>query len=173
MRASPAFQVNLQHFTLWRAAVAGLALIAFGCNLAWCASGSEPRSVAVWVISNSITMWLAVTAVRAARSTALSLRWDTLDWRLGPMASVGEEPTAGQLTVVMDLGSWMLLRFVQTEPTVLSAVLPYRFRPQRCLAVQRKGLEPSWHALRCAVYSSRPGKLAPALDHPHHPTVLE
>jgi hypothetical protein len=101
------------------------------------------------------------------------LRWDTLDWRLGPMASVGEEPTAGQLKVVMDLGSWMLLRFVQTESAVLIAVLPYRFRPQRCLAVQRRGLESTWHALRCAVYSSRPAKLAPALDHPHHPTALE
>jgi hypothetical protein len=169
MRASPAFQVNLQHFTLWRAAVAALAVMAFACNLAWCASGTEARSVAVWLISNSIAMWLAVAAVRAAQSSPFSLRWDTLDWRLGPMSSVGEEPTAGQLTVVMDLGSWMLLRFVQTEP----AVQRYRLRPQRCLAVQRKGLEPRWHALRCAVYSSRPAKLAPALDHPHHPTALE
>jgi hypothetical protein len=169
MRASPAFQVSLQHFTLWRAAVAVLALIAFACNLAWCASGTEARSMAVWVISNSIAMWLAVTAVRAARSTPLSLRWDTLDWRLGPMASVGEEPTAGQLTVVMDLGSWMLLRFVQTEP----AVRRYGLRPQRCLAVQRRGLESTWHALRCAVYSSRPAKLGLALDDLHPATTLE
>lgn len=149
------------------------ALLAFACNLAWCASGTEPRSMAVWVISNSLAMWLAVTAVRATRSTPLSLRWDTLNWRLGPMTSVGEEPAAGQLKVVIDLGSWMLLRFVQTEPAVLSAGWRCGLRPQSCLAVQRKGLEPTWHALRCAVYSSRPAKLAPELDHAHHATALE
>jgi hypothetical protein len=169
MRASPAFQVNLQHFTLWRAAVAVLALMAFACTLAWCASGTEARSIAVWVLSHSLAVCLAVTALKAARSNPLSLRWDTLNWRLGPMASVGEEPTAGQLTVVMDLGSWMLLRFVQTEP----AVHRFGWHPQRCLAVQRKGLEPTWHALRCAVYSSRPAKLAPELDRSHNATALE
>jgi hypothetical protein len=166
MRASPAFQVNLQHFLLWRVAVAILAVMAFGCTAAWCASGTVPRSPAVWALANSAALILVWVAVRAARTTALSLRWDSLNWRLGPIATVGEEPLAGQLTVLLDLGSWMLLRFVQTEP----AVRRYGLRPQRCLAVQRRGLEPSWHALRCAVYSSRPAKLGLALD---HPTTLE
>ena len=169
MRASPAFHVNLQRQTLWRIAVAALAVMAFACNLAWCASGTEPRSAAVWAVSNALAVLLAGVAVNSAKSKPLSLRWDTLNWRLGPMASVGEEPIAGQLTVVMDMGFWMLLRFVQTEPLVLFLGL----RPQICLAVQRRGLEPTWCALRCAVYSSRPAKPAPALDQPNHASTLE
>jgi hypothetical protein len=169
MRASPAFQVNLQHFVLWRAAVALLALMAFACTLAWCASGTTARPPVVWVTANSGVLLLVWGAVQATPSRALSLRWDTLSWRLGPIASVGEEPTAGQLTLVMDLGSWMLLRFVQSEP----ALRRFGLRPQIHLAVQRRGLEPTWHALRSAVYSSRPAKPSPALDEPHPATILE
>jgi hypothetical protein len=169
MRASPAFHVNLQQFVLWRTAVFVLALTALACTVAWCASGTVPRSPTVWVLANSTALLLVWVAVQAARSPAVSLRWDTLNWRLGPIATVGEEPTAGQVRVLMDLGSWMLLLYVQTEPVVRQ----HSLRPQRFLAVQRRGLEPTWHALRCAVYSSRPAKLGPALDDLHHATTPE
>ncbi len=164
MRASPAFQVNLQKFVLWRAAVAVLALLGFACMLAWCASGTTPRPPEVWASAVSVALLLAWGAIQGTRSAPISLRWDTLNWRLGPLHSVSEEPFAGQLAVVMDLGSWMLLRFVQTDP----AVRHHALRPPRrfvsYLAAQRRGLEPQWHALRCAVYSSRPAQLDPATD---------
>jgi hypothetical protein len=161
MRASPAFQVNLQQFVLWRAAVAVLSLMGLACTLAWCASGTTPRPFFVWASAISVALLLTWGAIREVRSTPHSLRWDTLNWRLGPLDSVSEEPFAGRLTVVMDLGSWMLLRFVQTAPVVRR----YGLRTQSCLAVQRRGLEPQWHALRCAVYSSRPAQLGLATDH--------
>ena len=45
------------------------------------------------------------------RRQAISLRWDTQRWNLGPASSVGEEPWPGHLEVSLDLGVWMLLRF--------------------------------------------------------------
>lgn len=160
MRASPAFQVNLQHFALWRSAVAVLAAMALACTLAWSASGTGTRPVPVWLLVNSVAVLLVWTAVRVSRTAALSLRWDTLNWRLGPIGSVGEEPLTGRLTVVMDLGFWMLIRFVQTDP----AIRYFGFRPQRCVAAQRRGMESTWHAFRCAVHASRPAGLSVGAD---------
>jgi hypothetical protein len=166
MRASPAFQINLQSFVLWQAAVGALVLLSFACILLWCASGTTPRSSVVWASATTGTLLLGWGATLAVRSMPLSLRWDTLNWRLGPLDSVGEEPFAGQLTVVLDLGSWMLLRFVQTDPPARRGGL----RPQHWLAAQRRGLGSQWHTLRCAVYSSRPAQLGLATD---HPTLIE
>lgn len=169
MRASPAFQIGLHHSVMWRCAVVALAVMAWACTLAWCASGTLSRGPATWLLANSAALLLVCGAMQSTRREALSLHWDTMTWRLGSITTAGEEPTAGQITVVMDFGFWMLLRFVQTDP----ALRHLGVRPQRCLAIQQFGLGPKWHALRCAVYSSRPAKLAPALDHPHHATHLE
>jgi len=161
MRASPAFQVNLQRFAFWRSAVAVLAFMALVCTLAWSASDTSPRPVSVWLLVNFVAIVLVWAAVSASRTDALSLRWDTLNWRLGPISSVGEEPLVGRLTVVMDLGFWMLIRFVQTEP----AIRHFGLRPQRCIAAQRRGMESTWHAFRCAVHASRPAELGVGAEH--------
>ena len=52
----------------------------------------------------------------------------------------------GTLTVAMDLGSVLLLRFAPEQAA----------RPSQWMALRRGAHAPQWHALRCAVYSPRP-----------------
>ena len=158
MRASPAFQVSLRHFSVWRLSVLLLVLIASSSALAWCASGSEPKAAIVWLLALVATVVMAWAAMASTRSPAMSLRWDTQTWRLGPAESVGEEPWSGQLAVLIDLGPWMLLRFSRDDVSKWSALNS----AQHWLAVQRGGLPCSWHSFRCAVLSSRPAQLTPA-----------
>ena len=163
MRASPAFQVNLQCFAVWRTGVALLGLLACASTLAWCVSGTEAKPGWVWLLAILLTVTLVLGGFLATRTPWMSLRWDTQTWRLGPVATAGEEPWSGQLAVVIDLGAWMLLRFRHTDPT-----RGRRFvQPQQWLAVQRAGRASSWHALRCAVYSSKPAQLGLATDLSH------
>ena len=158
MRASPAFQITLRHFNVWRLGVALLALVASASALAWCASGSEAKAALVWLLASAAVVLLAWGGLAAARSPALSLRWDTQTWRLGPAASMGEEPWSGELAVLIDLGPWMLLMFRRDGSSKWRAFNGSR----HWLAVQRGGLPCSWHSFRCAVYASRAAQLAPA-----------
>jgi hypothetical protein len=160
MRASPAFQVNLQHFAMWRSGVAALALLACASTLAWCASGTEPKPGWLWLLAIVLTAALVFGGFIAARMPPMSLRWDTQSWRLGPAATSGEEPWSGELAVVIDFGAWILLRFRHAQPIQKRSLLP----SQHWLCVQRGRSAAAWHALRCAVYSSRPTQLGFATD---------
>jgi hypothetical protein len=73
----------------------------------------------------------------------------------------------GDIAVVVDLGAWMLLRFdplplqlnleaahARTHVKSFFPRLDRRLASRRLwLPLQRVGLEPQWHALRCALYS--------------------
>ncbi len=69
------------------------------------------------------------------------LRRDADQWQL-VQGSKGPA-MAGEVQIALDFGAWLLLRFVPDTAGGRS----------RWLAVQRRGLEPHWHALRCAVYA--------------------
>jgi len=148
MRASPAFQVVLDRFGVWRALVRVAALMGAGVMAAWLVSQppSMPAVVRACVVIAALALlWLGASA---ARVPPVSVRWDGQLWHLGPPESAGHEPDNGDLRVVLDLGPWMLLRFEPAEST-------WRV-PATWLPAQRRGLEPQWHALRCSVYSPRP-----------------
>ena len=147
MRATPAFQLTIRHFGVWRAMVAVLVCCAAASLGAFLMLPGEPSAsplirgplatLAALAIAAGATLW---------RREPVSLRWDTQQWHLGPAASKGEEPWPGQLAVALDLGAWMLLKFSHQRDA----------RRPHWLPVQRMGIEPSWHALRCAVYCARP-----------------
>jgi hypothetical protein len=147
MRAAPAFQLTIDRFGAWRTALAVPWLAAAGALSAWMLAGewTAPRSVAcgAGVLVLAASTWLA-------RVPPMSLRWDTETWRLGPAARRGEEPWPGTLAVTVDLGSWMLLKFAHDVTG----------SPRRVtwLPVQRRGIEPRWHALSCAVFCARPAQ---------------
>ena len=161
MRASAAFQCELNRFGVWRAAVATVAGAGVVLLLVWLSTRSEatsPFGLAAW--SGTI---FAVPALAASlmHQPALTLRWDGQHWwlaRLGRSPRAGAaaqaDPIAGEVDVALDFGGWMLLRF---RPVAAAG----RRRVPRWLPAQRSGLEAQWHALRCAVYSPRP---APARD---------
>ena len=142
MRAAPAFQVSLRHFGVWRGAVSLLAALGLTVILAWW--WSQPRPVGIGASALAITCVVAalLAPLAAARLRPIDLRWDGEVWHLGVATG---EPVAGDLVVMLDLGAWVLLRFSSTSSSATT-----------WLPVQRRGLEAQWHALRCAVYASRP-----------------
>ena len=153
MRASPAFQISLHRFGVWRSAVLVLAAIGMSAIAAWLISREPPIDIAVLglAVSSLVLVWLAASL---ASVPAVSLRWDGQLWHLGAPGALPDAAVSGDLHVAIDLGPWMLLRF---RPT---SALERRARPT-WLPVQRRGIEPQWHALRCSVYSPRP---APGAD---------
>jgi hypothetical protein len=92
------------------------------------------------------------------RLAPLGLRWDGQCWHLAASGPAAQEAVPGDLTVAIDLGVWMLLRF---EP----AASARRAAPS-WIPVQRRGIESQWHALRCAVHSPRAAAQADAAPGP-------
>jgi len=153
MRASPAFQVRIVRYGVWRAAVAPLIVLAFAAQAAWLATRFEDVSLATFAVLAAVDLGLLGAAAGTLRLPAVDLRWDTQHWSLARVSSF-DEPAPGNLAIALDLGAWMLLRF-DRHPSAA------RGRRTTWLPVQRRGLEPHWHALRCAVYCARP---APGTD---------
>jgi hypothetical protein len=148
MRASPAFRVAVARFGIWRAAVATLVFVAVVAQAAW--SGGRHDDVPGWgsVVLAAVDLALIGAAAGLLRQRVTELRWDTRRWHLRPAAHAVDEPTPGNLTIALDLGVWMLLKF-DPDPALPT-------RRTTWLPVQRQGLEADWHALRCAVYCARP-----------------
>jgi hypothetical protein len=149
MRAAPALQLTLERFSAWRTSVALL-----------CAAAAA--SIAAWLQAGP---WTAVAAALAAgvslpltRRVPCRLSWDGERWRLGAAGAPLDELPCGTLRVMIDVGGFLLLRF-EAEGA----------RAMQWLPVQRSGLEASWHALRCAVYSPRPAASSVPPDDPSPP----
>ena len=142
MRSAPAFQISLRRFAIWRAAVLVLFLLGISVVAAWLAGRDGPLG---WALIAAAASALAVSTVLARalwQTPPADLRWDGLCWHL---ARAGNEAASGGVTVAIDLGPWMLLRFT---PMPGAGAHPIVWLP-----VQRLGSEAHWHALRCAVHS--------------------
>jgi hypothetical protein len=123
--------------------------------------------------SDDLSLWggvlMAATLLLALLGAGLSLRrrpvrlrWDSQDWYLTearPLRAAEIGPL--QVEVMIDLGSWLLLK-------VMSPGAPKRLAA-RWLPVQRRGIEDRWHALRCALYSPRAEAAQPVGLHGPHP----
>ncbi|HWI10361.1 MAG TPA: hypothetical protein VNU48_03440 [Burkholderiaceae bacterium] len=143
MRAAPAFQVSLRRFGVWRGAVLTVAILAMTTMAAWLSTQERPIGIVAWLATGSSIAVAAALAARAARVPPVDLGWDGQTWSVRR----NDEPAPGELHVAIDLGRWMLLRFIPAAPAGAPAIW---------LPVQRSGLESQWHALRCAVYAPRP-----------------
>ena len=150
MRAAAACQFTLSRFGAWRLAVTALAGGSALALVCWSVGQSLPMHWGITVSVGVVAAAVLGLGAMQGRIEAVSLRWDGLDWHVGTVESVGREASTGTLTVALDLGAWMLLRFqahtLHTGPRIT------------WLPAQRRGLESQWHALRCAVYSPRPGR---------------
>src|SRR5882724_10143686 len=148
MHASPAFQITIRHFGIWRFASV-LAVFATGAVAgAWLFAMWPVRWGWICVIACLFAVCALWVGVDCWQLRPQSLRWDTQGWHLGSSALLGREPHPGQVVVALELGFWMLLRFVHQQG-------PWWCR-STWLPVQRQGHRAEWHALRCAVYSARP-----------------
>ena len=158
MRAAPPFQVCVERFGVWRAAVIALLAVSATVAVAWLVTRHASTPFGWQVAIGGVSLLLVAGGAGLLRISPFCLRWDGQAWQLGPAAPAGDEPCRGSLAVALDLGAWMLLRF---EPEGGS-----NRRRVRWLPVQRRGLEAHWHALRCAVYCSRP---VSGIDAGHEP----
>jgi hypothetical protein len=149
MRESPPFEVRLQRFDVWRAAVAVVALAAVAAVSAWAWSTAAARAgeSVTWVfaVAAGLAGATIAAALTLARTPAGLLACRDGGWSY---ASDAGPEVAGTLTVALDWGAFLLLRID-------------RGRDRVWLPVQRRGLERDWHALRCALYSP-PRAAAPA-----------
>lgn len=155
MRASPACQFTLKRSGAWCRLIAALSACVVVALVFWCVWPSDGLSA--WRTGAATLAAVAVFGLNISltRMSTVSLRWDGQRWQLGQSASMGHESVMGELSVPLDLGNWMLLRF--------QADVAKRRSKVTWLPVQRVGIEAQWHALRCAVYSPRPERdAAPA-----------
>jgi hypothetical protein len=102
-----------------------------------------------WLIG-AATLASAAWAVRAAlQQVAIDLNWDGQAWWWQGPGMMEPEPCRVQ--IVADLGGWMLLCCAPQRAG------GWRAEGLRWLALQRRaGASMQWHALRCALYASRP-----------------
>jgi hypothetical protein len=158
MRAAPAFQISLHRFGVWRCGVLLIALLGAAALAAWIFARAPTLELAptmLAAVAGVGWVWLVASLVRVS---AMSLRWDGSFWHLGTSGETGDASLPGELTVAIDLGAWMLLRF---EPAPATAPSLRRARPI-WIPAQRRGIEAQWHGLRCAVYGARPATEADA-----------
>ncbi len=151
MRARPSLEIDIVNFGVWRAAVLALTGTVCAAMAAWWLARPAPALMsAMAALSVAVAV---VAALSSLRLPPLALKRSGGLWHL----QRGNRPSeSGELTVTLDLGGWMLLRFV---PELAGG-------SARWIPLQRRGLEAQWHALRCAVYAPRPA--APAVPEAGH-----
>lgn len=145
MHAPLPFQITVRRFGAWWLGCVSLVAVAAAVTVWWARSAIDPH--ALWLTGSGVLLLGASGALLASalQLRPTSLRWDGQLWHIGPAAMAGQEPQSGRMLVALDLGPWMLLRFVAGGA-----------RGGRWLPVQRRGHEAGWHALRATVYCARP-----------------
>jgi hypothetical protein len=153
MRSAPPLQVGVvNRYGVWPAIVSVLTVCACAAMVAWWCAHPLPVPRVVSVGASVGALAALASGIALWRVPPLTLRWDRQRWRVAThMPGQPATERAGDLAVAVDLGSWMLLRFVP-ESTGAAA---WCFRRPMWIAVQRAGLEAQWHALRCALYAAR------------------
>ena len=156
MRAAPPLTFTLRRFGAWRAALLLLALTGCALMALWWLTFAPPRpGWAAGVALAGVSLSLLPLA-ELQRLRALTLNWDGLQWQL--VAEHGQGVTStGHATVALDFGGWILLRFV-TVAGGRPARWSGRGGSSVWIALQRRGLEAEWHAIRCTVYSPVPAR---------------
>ena len=154
MRAPPPIDIALTRFGCWRGALAFLAICTAAVTAAWLVASFDQQPGALLIGVSMVATSMLAVMLSAVRVPAVELRWDGATWscavRAGARTGLAVQ---GELTVALDLGSWLLLRFVPAGSR--------RRVDARWLPAQRRGLEAQWHALRCAVHAPRPARAAP------------
>ena len=144
MRGAPPVEVRVRRQGSWQAFVVALVALTVASIGVWLAAselGFAPKAALALA-----TVAAGLAALSTAAPLDLALRWTGTTWVLSRMSAAASNERVGSVTVALDLGNWMLLRFVAKAHRVRTTWIP----------VQRGGLEGDWHALRCAVHAPRP-----------------
>jgi len=136
--AAPAVSVQGKGGSAWRLLQAGLPALAAAAVIAW---GLGHGQLPLWPAWATFAV-MAVVAWHVLRPRTVNLSWDGQVWQA--------DGQAGSVEVMIDLGSWLLLRLRPVAPpsvkTSASVWMP--------LSASEAG--PALHALRAAVYCPAP-----------------
>lgn len=155
MRAAPAVSLVVTTAPVWVWGLRGLLAATVLVLPLWASARGDFTSAAAAALFIAYAIWLAW---RTRQPRRWCLAWDGQDWCLAPGATnpVSASGQRGDMTVALDLGSALLLRFSPAESRPSAGPAGWRRRPI-WLPLHRDGLPMQWHALRCALYSPRPG----------------
>ena len=147
MRAAPPLRVKVERFEVWNALLAGLGALVLGVAGAWWVGNHA--GLALWCewLVGCFTIASVVGLGTCLRRLPVVLRWDSQHWYCARQGDTDQEDGPWRVRAPIDWGGFMLLRL---EPQDDSNPMTPRWLP-----VQRLGLQADWHALRCAVHSSR------------------
>ena len=164
MRSASPLRIVFSADPRWPRWITGLAVTSALTLTAWWLTHllNRPTPLTVGVVSmlELAGLWNITRVWRHRHPAVGELRWDGLHWHFQSVGPDVEGPSkteiAGELQVLLDLQSWMLLRFVP-DPRSLET-MPHASARHRTawLPVSRETLTEQWHPLRCTVYSQRP-----------------
>src|SRR3954470_13832898 len=125
MHGSPPCAITVARFVAWRVAVALVALASLASLPAWLLG--SPLAERGWIRAGVGFAALASLALAASlwRQPAVRLRWDGQAWAIAPAHETAAE-RPGRLEVAIDLGSFLLVRFL---PAVGSGSAAIRWIP--------------------------------------------
>jgi len=149
MRASPPIDIALSRSGPWLVFVVAVTLLTVVVVATWLMLGMGSPASSPGLPAGAVAglaLLLAGRALLAARLPGGRLRWDGRRWALTDGPRGDGEGVVGRVAVALDLGGWLLLRFVP-ESAPAGAV--------RWLPLKRRGHEIDWHALRCALHSGQ------------------
>ena len=146
MRAALQLEVGVVRFGVWRVGSLALAAIVWAALAAWWWAHPTPAPAWVGVVAGIGMLAAAAAALPLRSARPFLLRRNAVQWQLSFVDGARRPAMPGELQVALDLGAWLLLRFIPEAAGGRA----------RWLAVQRRGLEPQWHALRCAIYAPLP-----------------
>ena len=153
MRGLPPLEITVRRFGRWRGALLLLGAAGLAVTVSWWLALPLPRAGWTAAVATAAASLALLPLAEAVRLRPFALRWDGERWHVvGPSPSSGNASRSGRLQVALDLGDWLLLRFVADPPLPASS----RGGTAAWIALQRGGLEAHWHALRCAIYSPPP-----------------
>jgi hypothetical protein len=145
MQAASAVQVTVRRFGVWNALLGMISGTTLAVAMAWLVMHhDDPLDGIGMALIFSLLLGLLGT-IALVRRQPIVLRWDTQHWQVNDPSRGAVEIELLGLSVVLDLGSWMLLK--------LHADLPSYHLRNRWIPVQRRGMETHWHSLRCALYA--------------------
>jgi hypothetical protein len=154
MHTAPAVSVQVDPEPRWRMALAALGVLSAFTVLAWFIHKTLNTSAPwpLWIFGLALSLfvltgWAAWQSWRLRTPDCISLQWDGADWTVVDRRC---QASTGDVAVVIDLGGWMLLRFMPD----LSAHSAARRRVW--IPLSERQLPRDWHALRCAVHGARP-----------------
>ena len=149
MHAAPPVRMVVEAEPRWHAFVAMCAAAAAANASVWLASAGEVSPVAlvaIALVSAAMAAALGWHLLRRRASCGL-MAWDGALWLWTPRlpATVDAPPAPGELRVMLDLGTWILLSFAVTAS-----------KRRIWLPVSRQQAGASWPRWRAAMFARRP-----------------